>query len=334
MPYFATITTAPTEKHRSLPAPHHPDGYLFPDVFDPDWQSETDGRIAQATAAHRDNPFCVGYLWTDTPTWDLVKTRGLRGTDWVSAMRALPASAPGKQEYAGFLARRYQGRLPELNSLYGLSASTPDELAATDFAHIAVGRHVVGEDDRAFLGLIARQYYKTVGESQRKYDPHHLILGERYLAGDAPGNVLRAAAPYIDAIAVQPGDRYTKLYPPSTRYPEAEIERLHRVSGKPVLICDHAISYPTPEEPKTIFEQAEDERAAAEASERFVRQAMAKPYVLGYLRCQYIDRPAGRGRGLRQGLVNGEGKPRPLLAGACQRGFADWLTAVETEART
>ena len=328
MPYFATITTAFTEKHRSLPAPHHADGYLFPDVFDPAWQSSVDRRIAEGSAAHRDNPFCVGYMWTDTPTWDLVKTRGLRGTDWVSAIRALPAASPGKKRYARFLAQRYAGRLAELNSLYGLSVDSLEELAATDFAHIAVGRHVVAEDDRSFLGQIARQYYRTVGESQRKHDPNHLILGERYLAGDAPANVLRAATPHIDAVAVQPGDRYSKLYPPSTRYPEAEIERLHSLTAKPVLICDHAISYPTPEQPKTIFEQVENERAAAEASARFVRQAMAKPYMVGYLRCQYVDRPSGRGRGLRQGLVTADGKPRKLLVEAYREVFADWLAGV------
>ena len=325
MPYFATITTAYTEKHRSLPAPHHDGGYLFPDVFDPAWQSQVDALIGDASANHRDNPFCVGYMWTDTPTWDLVKTRGLRGTDWVSAIRALPASAPGKQRYARFLAQRYAGRLAELNSLYGLSVDSPDKLAATGFAHIAVGRHVVAEDDRQFLGQIARRYYQAVGESQRKHDPHHLILGERYLAGDAPENVLRAAAPYIDAVAVQPGDLYSKLYPPSTRYPEAEIERLHRLTAKPVLICDHAISYPTPEHPKTIFEQAENEQAAAQASERFVRQATAKRYIVGYLRCQYVDRPSGRGRGLRQGLVTAAGEPRRRLTAAYRRAFEAWL---------
>ena len=43
---------------------------------------------------------------------------------------------------------------------------------------------------------------------------------------------------------------------------------------------------------------------------KFLSDAFARPYVIGYLRCQYIDRPARFGRGLRQGLLRDDGQPR------------------------
>jgi hypothetical protein len=328
MPYFAALTPAATEKHRSDPRPGQRDSYSFPDVFDPKWKSATEEAIAAACVRHRDNRFLIGYFWTDTPTWDLVKTRALRGTDWVTEIRRLPAGAPGRRRYAEFLAGRYAGRLADLNSFYALSIRQLSELAAIDLSNVAIGRHVVRADDEIFLAFIAREYYETAGRAQRKHDPNHLIFGERYLAGDHPESVLKAAAPYIDSVSVQPGDRYTDLYPPGTVFPEAEINALHGLTGKPVLICDHAISYPTAEHPRTIFEQAASETEAARLTQSFLRQAMAKPYILGYLRCQYIDRPAAFGRGLRQGLLTAGGAPRKVLLEAYSKAFAEWLRVV------
>lgn len=329
IPYFATLTPVRNEKHRSHPKAGRGDSYEFPDVFDPEWARGVDRLLGEAIAPHRDNRFLIGYFWTDTPTWDLVRTRGLRGTDWVSEIRRLPATAPGRERYVRFLSERYSGKLDELNEIYGLALTVLEELTEADLAVIPIGRHRVREDDEAFLGLIAERYFRTVGESQQRHDPNHLVMGERYLAGDAPEAVLRAAAPYIDAVSVQPGDRYTELYPPSTVYPEKEISRMHEITDKPVMICDHTISYPTKEHPRTIFEQAPDARAAAEATERFIRQAMAKPYMLGYLRCQYIDRPSSYGRGLRQGLLDASEVPRELLSVVCSRVFGDWLGSLE-----
>ena len=329
IPYFATLTPVRNEKHRSHPKPGRRDSYEFPDVFDPEWARQTDRLMGEAIAPHRNNRFLIGYFWTDTPTWDLVRTRGLRGTDWVSEIRRLPASAAGRARYVRFLLERYAGKLDELNEIYGLELEGLDELAEAELGRIPIGRHRVREDDEVFLGLIAERYFKTVGESQRRHDRNHLVMGERYLAGDAPDAVLRAAAPYIDAVSVQPGDRYTELYPPSTVYPDKEIARMQEVTDKPVMICDHTISYPTKEHPRTIFEQAPDARAAAEATETFIRQAMAKPYMLGYLRCQYIDRPSSYGRGLRQGLLDASEAPRELLSAVYTRVFGEWLGLLE-----
>ena len=310
LPYFATITVAPIEKHRSESDLKKRNSYHFPDVFDPEWQEKTRASIEQFASRHRDDPYLIGYLWTDTPTWSLLETRALRGTDWITEIRRLPPGAPGRMAYAKFLTRRYTGRLDEFRELYGLEIDALEELASINLDSVPVGRHRVQDDDEAFLPEIAKAYYATAGTALRAADPNHLNFGDRYLAGDAPPAVLEAAMPYIDAVAVQPGDRYSRLYPPSTTFPEEEIEQLHRITKKPVLICDHAISYPTEDQPRTIFEQMPSEEAAVQATRRFLEAAFAKPYIIGYLRCQYVDRPAGFGRGLRQGLVRRDGTPR------------------------
>jgi hypothetical protein len=321
-PWFAAIPVAAIEKHRSDPKRDSPNGYHFPDVFDPAWVHDVTERVTKVAAPLCDDPFVIGYFWTDTPTWDLIKTRALRGTEWVSALRELPPDAAGRQAYATFLEKRYVNRLDDLNAIYGLALTALDQLRDANLTAIAVGRPVVQEDDNAFLAQIAQRFYDVVGKAQRQADPNHLVFGDRYLAGDAPESVLRAAKPWIDAVAVQPGDRYTPLYPASTHFPEADMDLLHTVTGKPVLVCDHAISFPTAEHPRTIFEQMPDEAAAAKATADFLQATFAKPYMLGYLRCQYIDRPAGYGRGLRQGILQEDGVPRDAFVRVYREGFA------------
>lgn len=329
-PWFATIGLAKIEKHRSDPKLTSSNAYQFPDVFDPAWATQVSEQIRRVAAASRNDPLLIGYFWTDTPTWDLHKTRALRGTDWVSAIRQLPAGSAGHQAYVSFLRKVYADQLSQLNNIYGLELSDLSELDSASFAEIAIGRHRVHEDDQAFLALIATRFYNVVGSAQREADPNHLVFGDRYLAGDAPTSILKAATPWIDAVAVQPGDRYSTLFPPSTTYPADEIQRLHRVTGKPVLICDHAISFPTPAQPRTIFEQMPDEISAAEATRTFLDDAFSNSYVVGYLRCQYIDRPAGYGRGLRQGLLRPDGQERKALVEVYRSAFEEVSRRLES----
>ncbi|MEM6916997.1 MAG: hypothetical protein AAF491_10575 [Verrucomicrobiota bacterium] len=329
LPYFATTAVAPIEKHKSQPDPEKPNFYYFPDVFDPAWQEETRKFMKSFAERHRDDPYLIGYLWTDTPTWSLLETRALRGTDWVSEIRRLPPGAPGRKAYVEFIQGLYEGRLEELNEFYQLDLSALEDFASADLTTLPIGRHRIQEDDEVFLPKIAEVYYRTAAEALREADPNHLNFGDRYLAGDAPTAVLKAATPYIDAVAVQPGDRYSRLYPPSTRFPEEEIEHLHRVTGKPVLICDHAISYPTKKYPRTIFEQMPNEAAAVEATRKFLEASFEKPYILGYLRCQYVDRPAGFGRGLRQGIVQTDGTTRKAMVEVYRAQFHKALQSLQ-----
>jgi hypothetical protein len=60
------------------------------------------------------------------------------------------------------------------------------------------------EEHDAKLFEVATQYYKTVTEAIRRYDPNHLILGDRYNGNKGiPEVVLRAMAPFVDVLSVQ-----------------------------------------------------------------------------------------------------------------------------------
>jgi len=161
-----------------------------------------------------------------------------------------------------------------------------------------------GTSDEDFLRLIARELYKVLGEETRRLHPDALIFGERYLINDHPNCVIEEALPYIDVLSIQPG---------GAKFNGAFFDQLHARFKKPILLCDHQCSFPTPDYPKTMWQQMENEEAAGQAYARYLRAAFDKAYIIGYQRCQYIDRFAENSGVLKQGVVREDGTPYKTL---------------------
>ncbi len=284
--------------------------FSYPDVFAPAYQEHIRLKVKQVCHAARNNPNLLGYHWTDTPQWDIQKARKKRGTDWVSAIRAMDSSSPGKLRYVQFLKERYVNNPIRFTKTYGIDTKSFDELAANDFARLDIFRPQVYRDDAEFLALIARRYYSLAAQATREHDPEHLILADRYLAGDHPELVLKEALPYIDVLSLQPW---------RVSFNAELFDKLHKLTGKPILIGDHQSSFYTDAYPKTMWLQLPDEAAAAEAYARYLHDAFAKPYLIGYHRCQYIDRFDTRLGVLKQGLLREDQSPYEVLVEAVRR---------------
>ena len=245
--------------------------FFYPDVFDPEVQAAKLKKL-RWMCRNTDKPNLIGYYWTDTPQWDLERSLRKRGTNWVIAIRDLPANAPGRV--------RYEQYLRDCKTA-GMEAT-----------------------EEGFLALIAQAHYKLIGEATRELHPGALIFGERYLVNDHPEVVLEAAMPYIDVLSIQPGgDRFEADY----------FDALYAKYGKPILICDHQCSFPTPQYDKTMWKQLESEQAVAAMYRQYLADASAKPYVIGYHRCQYIDRYNEHPGVLKQGMLREDGSAYAVL---------------------
>jgi len=161
-----------------------------------------------------------------------------------------------------------------------------------------------GTSDEAFLRLIARELYRVLGEETRRLAPDALIFGERYLVGDHPDCVIEEALPYIDVLSIQPG---------GATFNAAYFDELHSKFKKPIILCDHQSSFPTPDYPKTMWQQMESEEAAGQAYAQYLEDAFSKPYIIGFQRCQYIDRFAEHPGVLKQGMIREDGTPYRTL---------------------
>ncbi len=62
----------------------------FPDVFDATFQRDLEKRIERQCRDVRENPRLLGYMWTDTPMWNLKDARRNIQKDWVSTCASLP----------------------------------------------------------------------------------------------------------------------------------------------------------------------------------------------------------------------------------------------------
>ena len=94
-------------------------------------------------------------------------------------------------------------------------------------------RRLDSETGRQELFAMAERYYQVTHDAIRRYDPHHLILGDRY-EGKAPlpEEVLRAAMPYVDVISVQHFSTPEQV--------TSDFARWHALTDKPLLLADAA----------------------------------------------------------------------------------------------
>jgi hypothetical protein len=92
-------------------------------------------------------------------------------------------------------------------------------------------RELESEEGRARLTELATVYYRTLHDAVRRYDPHHLILGDRYEArGRMAVEVLKAAAPYVDVLSFQHFGSIEQII--------VDLNRWAETIGKPVLLAD------------------------------------------------------------------------------------------------
>ena len=83
---------------------------------------------------------------------------------------------------------------------------------------------------RRELSALAEIYYRTTLDAIRRYDKHHLILGDRYEANAPIGmEVLQAAQSYVDVFSFQ-----------DFRDPVTHLDEWYQKTGKPVLLADAA----------------------------------------------------------------------------------------------
>lgn len=263
------------------------DGSLrFVDVFDPAEQARLEKGVKMSCAIGRENPLLIGYCWTDLGAWPLENPTG---KNWVHFIRSLPEDAPGRKACAAFL-----------------SSWKGDDDTARDLA---------------FLRLIAREYFRVVGGAQKKYDPDHLVFGDRFAFNTLVPEVLEEMLPYVDAIAIQPNFR--------AGFPKAQYDEIHALTGKPILLCDFAIRFRDGDRNIRGYKPEADSIAAGKAYADYLRAALETNYIIGSFWCNPLDSVPGFNKtGVKQGFFGDGMTLRPGLSDAVREvnAYRDELT--------
>ena len=266
LPYVEGRNFLPISMYRKL------DGsFRYVDIFDPKVQTGLEQQIRIVCLDNRKNPNLIGYFWTDLSAWPL---KNSTGKNWGEFIRGLPVDAPGGKAYRDFL-KTWKG----------------DD---------------AGKRDRAFLRIIAREYFRVMGKANRKYDPDHLIFGDRFTFQTAIPEVIEEMLPYVDAVAIQP-----RFQP---KFPQRDFDRIHKLSGKPIIICDFAIRFKEKGKKIRGWKPEESPKVAGQRYAEYIRDAMATPYVIGAFWCNPINsKPNFMKTGIKQGLFDQGLTPRPEL---------------------
>lgn len=253
---------------------HAPGTTGYDDVFDPAFARRLEETVQRRCAEVAGNPNLIGYFGSDLPPWDLERDRRANGRHWMDWWRGLPEGSPGQQVYRDFL-RESPGR--------------PQE-----------------EADRLFMVRIARRYMDLMTAAFRRHGGGHLLFGDRFKINDLPDELVPVLTGPVDAVSVQPGSE------PVTGdeeriFPRERLAALHRLSGKPLLICDHQCSFFTEATPRTLWYQFPDQVAAGRHYRDYLAQCRATPFLFGYLRCMYVGRAMSDGC-WKQGLLDPRGE--------------------------
>ena len=176
-----------------------------------------------------DMPFCHLLPFTEAHQWEQhTRHFDFHGSQW--------------REWVDYVARSHCAELSEDPHLIGYFYSDcPTWVHARPEnawrGPIFDPERLKSEAGRKELTRLARAYYRTTHDAIRRYDPHHLILGDRYEANEAIAvEVVEAALPYVDVLSFQ-----------DFREPVAHLDAWHRKTGKPVLLADAAgLRHPAP----------------------------------------------------------------------------------------
>ena len=142
---------------------------------------------------------------------------------------------------------------------------------------------------------VATKYYQTITKHIRKYDPNHLILGDRYNGNKGiPAAVLQAMKPSVDVLSVQ---YFTAPNEESRLQMRDDLARWHEETAKPVIIADIGNWAPTELNPNRVS-GIDDQRGRGEDYAAAINWVIGEPWFLGWHWCAYVEN-TGRGWGVK-----------------------------------
>jgi len=241
-----------------------------------------------------DMPYCHLLPFTESHQWEQhTRHFDFQGSQW--------------KEWVDYVARSHCAELSEDRNLIGYFYSDcPTWIHERDEnawrGPIFDPERLKTESGRKELTELARAYYQTTHDAIRRYDPHHLILGDRYEA-NAPVamEIVEAAAPFVDVLSFQ-----------DFRDPVAHLRTWHEKTGKPVLLAD-AAGLIRPESPEG-FVSNDGEWYADVLAKLF-----DNPGCIGFHLCGAYQRNKARRRGLLDEMESPDQKNVERISAANER---------------
>lgn len=236
---------------------------------------------------------------------------------WEAETRHPDFAAPEFAEWCDYVAREHCARLkddPKLIGYFYIDCPTwihtrPEN---TWKGPLFDPERLKTDAGRRELRKLATLWYCITHDAIRRYDKHHLILGDRYEARQPIADeVIQSALPYVDVLSFQ------HFAPPEQV--AANLNHWHQKTGKPVLLADHCI-------------QIRDKDGSGRHDGAGYAQTLAAlkevPGCVGYHLCGAYLRNEARKRALRDASEKADAEAIEAITKANLQA-ADWAAKIE-----
>jgi len=259
--------------------------------------------FAKRIAPSADDPLLIGYFNGNEQHLELLPKL-------IPTYRASQVAA--KQAFIRFLESKYH-TIEAFNQAWQLPkpASSFEEAGEE---RLAISTESASADAEAFFRIYLETYFSLIERVFRKYDPHHLLIGNRLTPGTASNrDVVEISGRHLDVLSV---NYYTY------QIDSAFLGQAHEWSGgRPIILSEWYFSATDSGLGAGKEVRSQEERAVA--YRHYVEQSAAIPYVVGSEWFIFNDQAlTGRffeglhGEGNNTGLVNVADRPYERLVAA------------------
>jgi len=246
------------------------------DPFDPAFAEAADASARRATEKRRSDPWCLGYFVDNELSWGSMRDdKGRYGL--ALGTLSLDGTSPAKRAFVEQLKKHY-GNVQQLNTAWATQLADWAELGKP-FRPAGEMSPAMREDLGAFVKAFAEQYFRTVREALKKYDPNHLYLGTRFAGYTHEG--VEACAEYCDVMSFN-------IYRP--RVDPAQWSFLNGM-GKPVMVGEFHMGAVDRGMFHTGLVKTRDQAERAEMFTDYVRSVLDNPVFVGCHYFKYADEP-------------------------------------------
>ncbi|MBB3209206.1 hypothetical protein FHS27_005044 [Rhodopirellula rubra] len=272
-------------------------GPSMPDVFSDQFAKAVDDRCREVCKPLANNCRLIGYHLCHNPPWH-PRTKSF--DQWINDATK-PGSAGLKQWVQ--LMRRIYGTIDRWRSTYGIPVQSWEEIETMDRplrGYINERRHLA--DREAFMRRICERWYQVYHDSIRKYDSHHLILGDRNTLHlqPLPAYAIQTMQKYVDVLSVN------VMGPPQVVYEVLEDATRHW--DGPIHLADTGAGIFHGPIAKAGY-MAADLNELEKVYAGMMKMSVENPQIIGFGWCGFYETPHPGGR---SGLVDVEtGEPLP-----------------------
>jgi hypothetical protein len=288
----------------------------FPDVFSDEFAKHADNVAKEYCTKHKNNKYLLGYTYEDLPAYeyDVYKQMYLRNKKtfeyhpWIADIINVEGLSKGKEIWLEILQQHYS-EPGEAAQNYNINLSQWDDIANVSEWTEPVNKEKWLKDQEEMNKRIVDMWHKVNRKVIIKYDPNHLILGDKIFCHGKghPDWIFEIVGKYVDVLLIQDYEMLKASH-------IEELKRYHSLTGKPVLNGDHSYGFTVEEQLLSKGLQVESHAAVGEEYSTYLKGIMNLPFMLGWHNCGYLEQWTG-GRlddtGKQQtGLFDPYGKPR------------------------